>query len=363
MKIYIVTFFGGNYGSILQAYALQSKLREYGASPVIISEREPKKKSSKLLSLWRIIRPEKHYSILQMLQRHLQRKDFRVKRQKLLQFVRTNLSVKDIVDREDFIRCLSPQDVFLAGSDQIWNVLNKPLSDWYSLHWIGDKYKKYSYAASIGLSSLTKKQEKDYSIGLSGFQTISLREGQAVKALLPIFPDKVRQDLDPTLLYDSSFWRKIESKRLSEEPYVFVYMLRPDKRVVEIAKDIAKKNNCKTIYTGNYSYKYEDVQTVCDAGIEEFLSYIDHADAVVTNSFHGTAFSVLFEKPFLSVKIASTSSRVESLLDMLGLTSQLVGDVNRDYSLKIDYVYPKSVLEKQRERSLDYLRNICRFRI
>ena len=100
--------------------------------------------------------------------------------------------------------------------------------------------------------------------------------------------------------------------------------------------------------------------TVCDAGIEDFLSYIDNAEVVVTNSFHGTVFSILFEKPFLSVKLASTSSRVENLLNMTGLASQLVEGTVKTYNLTVDYTDVQRVLTEERQKSLDYLKSICR---
>lgn len=360
MIIYTVTLFKGNYGSVLQAFALQSRLKEFGATPYILTECKPKRKFSKFSSLWRILRPEKNYNLFQRIQRYLQREDFKEKHSKLQQFISKNISVKTLTDRRAFIRTLSPQDVFLAGSDQVWNVLNSPLSKWYSLQWVDDKYKKYSYAASIGVSSLTKKHQQDFAKVLTGFQKISLREEQAVKSFSSIFFDKVRQDIDPTLLYEASFWRKIESPKQMEEPYVFVYMLRPDKRLIEIAKAVAKEKKCKIIFTGKYSYNFEGVQTICDAGVEDFLSYIHHAEVVVTNSFHGTAFSVLFEKPFLSVKIASTGSRAESLLKLLHLERQLIDSYSHEYTFEINYSIVKKILNKEREKSCNYLKIICK---
>ena len=359
MNVYTVTFFDGNYGSILQAYALQSRLREYGAAPYILSKRKHKRKLPRIFSIWRVFKSEKNYSFFQRLQRFLQRDDFEEKRLKLSIFVRENLSVKEITDKEKFIQSLSSKDIFLAGSDQIWNVLNKPLSNWYSLQWINNQYKKYSYAASIGLTSLTQKQIQDYAIGLADFRTISLREAHAIKAFSTLFPNKIRQDLDPTLLYDAVFWQKIESPRQIKEPYIFVYMLRPDNKLIDIARTIAKEKKCKVVFTGTYSYKYEGVQTICDAGVEDFLSYIDNAEAIVTNSFHGTVFSILYEKPFVSVKIASTGSRAESLLRLLHLDSQLIESTQQEFSIDVDYSNTQKILIDERKKSLEYLQSIC----
>lgn len=359
MKIYTVTFLINNYGSLLQAFALQSRLREFGAEPEILVKL-PKLRLSRLRSWLSVLKPVKHYSLMQRIKKRLHVRKYVEKNKKLSQFKNSNISYTSIEDEQLFCKNISTGDLFLAGSDQIWSVALAPLSKWYTLQWIDKKgIKKYSYAASIGLSELSEGQLSVYKEGLSDFQVISLREKHAVDLLSPVFEGEIRQDLDPTLLYDKTFWRRIESPRLVEEPYVFVYMLRPDNNVIKLAKRIAQDKGYKLIYTGLFADHYNGVETVCDAGIPEFLSYIDHAEAVVVNSFHGTVFSVLFEKPFLSVKVASTSSRVESFLEMTGLMSQYVEDVNRTYPLNLDFSAALKILEKERDKSLEYLKSIC----
>ncbi len=363
MKIYTVTFLINNYGSVLQAYALQSRLREFGADPTILVK-VPKLPRSKLLSWVRswlvVLKPVKHYTLIQRIKKRLHVRKYFEKNKKLSIFVNENISSMRITDEQLFLNNISSKDIFLAGSDQIWSVALSPLSKWYTLQWLGGrKNVRYSYAASIGLSNLSDEQMLIYKKDLSAFSCISLREKQAVNLLSPLFRGKIRQDLDPTLLYTKAFWREKESSRLVDEPYVFVYMLRPDINVIKLAKRVAREKNCKIIYTGLLANRYKGVETICNAGIPEFLSYIDHAEAVVTNSFHGTVFSVLFEKPFLSVKVASTSSRVESFLEMTGLTSQYVEDVDKPVSLSVDFSNAIQILEKERNKSLNYLRSIC----
>lgn len=363
MKIYTVTFLINNYGSVLQAYALQTCLRELGAEPTIIVK-TPKQQNSRLVSWARswlaVLKPYKHYSLVQRIKRRLDNKKYAIKNKKLGDFINNNISVTRITDEQVFLSNIEKTDVFLAGSDQIWSIILNPLSEWYTLQWLrGKENLKYSYAASIGLSELTQEQMSIYEKGLSLLQTVSLRERQAVNLLTPLFPNRIRQDLDPTLLYDKVFWRKIEALRPVNEPYVFVYMLRPDENVILLAKRIAKEKGLKVFYTGLYADSFVDVETVCDAGLPEFLSYIDNADVVVVNSFHGTVFSVLFEKPFLSVKVASTSSRVESFLEMTGLMSQYVEETENPYSLTVDYSTAEIVLERERKKSRDYLKSIC----
>ena len=359
MKIYTLTFLIKNYGSVLQAYALQSRLKEFGADPSVII-RTPKVRHSKLYSYFQVLKPVKHYNLIQRIKKRLSVGKYAEKNRKLQQFIKENVSVFKVTDKVQFMKTISSDTIFLVGSDQIWSMALSPLSPWYTLRWAEKAInKKYSYAASIGLDVLTDVQKIAYRDELAKFDVISLREKQAVDLLKPFFPGKIRQDLDPTLLYDGNFWRKMESPCIEREPYVFVYMLRPDKHVIQLAKKVAKTKKCKVIYTGLLADRFRGVSTVCDAGIAEFLSYIDNAEVVIANSFHGTVFSVLFEKPFLSVKVASTSSRVESFLCMIGLMSQYVEDVNLDYSLSIDYTNARRILEEERQKSLNYIQSIC----
>lgn len=358
MNVYTVTYLNRNYGSILQAYALQSCLKTFGANPVVI-RKLIRRRFPRLHFIIQLLKPEKNYTFIQRVQRWLDSKKYAEKNAKLNQFIRDNIATQHVENVAAFLRSVSQDDLFLAGSDQIWSTLNGPLSPWYSFQWLDSKFRKYSYAASLGQGELTREQIQGYASGLAQFQVVSLRESQAVRALQPVFPDKIRQDLDPTLLHDGSFWRSLASPRLVKEPYVFVYMLRLDVRVIELAQKIAAEKGCKVIYTGLYAHTYRGVTTVCNAGVEDFLSYINHAEVVVTNSFHGTAFSVMFEKPFLSVGIASTSARVENLLGMTGLMSQYVTDIQAPHSLTPDFTHALDVLSKERAKSLSYLQSIC----
>ena len=178
--------------------------------------------------------------------------------------------------------------------------------------------------------------------------------------LKPYFDKRIRCDLDPTLLYGDTFWSKICSERRIDKPYIFVYMLRPDIKIIDMARTIAKKRNLEVIYTGLLSDKFAGIQTICDAGIEDFLSLIKNADIVLTNSFHGTVFSVLFRKNFLSVKLASTSSRVENLLEKIGISDRLIIDRSGLYKIDepINYESALKLLEQERANSLEYIKEI-----
>ena len=366
MKIYTVTYLNHNYGSILQAYALQQKLLQLGGEPVILQRRKNKKYKTAIKSFVKLLMPKKNYSLYERIKLEIQKNKYSEKNRKLNSFISNHLIVKMIAKPEEIITELSSDSILLAGSDQIWSMINGPLNDWYTFNWKGlpSNIMRFSYAASIGLAHLENDQKEIYRNKLKGFKKISLREEQAANELRPVLGNDVRCDIDPTLFFGADFWEEISADRLENRPYIFVYMLRPDNRIIDMARALALEKNCTVIYTGLLSDNYKGVKTVCNAGVEDFISYIMHAEYVLTNSFHGTVFSVLFEKQFLSVKISSTSSRVENLLEKTGLTDRLISDpddISRMMS-PINYATAHKALEKERSYSEKYLREIIQTR-
>lgn len=365
MNIYTVTFINKNYGSILQAFALQSRLKEFGSRPCILQKEASVSRSKcyRMISgFLHLFMHKENYGFAKKCYMYFDDSKFRGKYTKINEFVKRNITTYMVDDEKLFQSKISKDDLFLAGSDQVWNICN-PVSPWYSLKWVKENNNKYSYAASIAKSALTDKQIKSYKDALSDFKYISLREKHALELLKKEFGNQIRQDVDPTLLYDGSFWKKIATPRLIKEPYIFVYRLRPNDDIFHLAKKIALEKGYKIYYTGLCGAHTKDIHTIYDAGVEDFLSLILNAELVLTNSFHGTVFSVLFEKPFLSVNIASSGSRIESLLSKLELTSQLVNDIDCSYSLEIDYSTSNDILAKERARSLEYLKNVCERKI
>nr|WP_294465697.1 polysaccharide pyruvyl transferase family protein [uncultured Sellimonas sp.] len=362
MKIFTATFYQNNYGSVLQAYALQQKLKELGGEPVIISA--SKQSFSRNKDIWQkvfnLLKPEKHYGPIRKIRRALQKRMYTQKGIKINEFIAANLEVKSF---EECIKEMDKQNsILLAGSDQIWSIINHQISDTYLFNYPEYKgMRKYSYAASIGVSDLTDEQILYYKKALSSFDSVSFRE----KAAYNLLKDKldnpiIRQDIDPTLLYSSAFWKKLAIKRSNDHPYLFIYMLRPDKKVIRIARKIAKEKHLDIIYMGLYVNYYRGIKTVSDGGVEDFLSYIKHAEIVITNSFHGTAFSILFEKKFVSVKLASTSSRVENLLEIVGLSDHLITDISNSEIAELTYdgERVRTRLEAKRIESIQYLKEI-----
>lgn len=362
MNIYTVTYFRGNYGSALQAYALQQKLIELGANAKVI---EPPVKNEQKQYIERVrafLKPEKHYGVKGKIRRLIENRLFKAKNNKINSFVKQNIQT---ISYEDFCSQLDDDDVLLSGSDQIWSLIDGNIKDFYLFKSISnERVFRVSYAASIGVSDLTTKQIDYCRKALAEYDVVSLREKVAFNQLNgQLGETTVRQDVDPTLLYDSLFWRGLVGKRLTDKKYVFVYMLRPDKKLITMARKLAKENHQTVVYMGQFNNFYSRVKTITNAGIEEFLSAIYHADAIITNSFHGTVFSVMFEKKFVSVKIETTSSRVENLLSILKLDNHMIENESEleIVSEDIDYKKVKERLTDHRNLSLKYIASeICK---
>lgn len=305
MDIYTVTYFRSNYGSALQAYALQQKFVEFGVNAKIVEQPMNGKKIQ--YSLYERVRafltPEKHYGIKEKLRRIIENRIFKEKEIKINRFVKQNIKT---ISYENFCSELEDGAILLSGSDQIWSIINGNIKDFYLFKSISNKNVfKVSYAASIGITDLSGEQLEYYKNALKDYDIVSLRERAAFDQLKKELDNTiVRQDIDPTLLYEGTFWKKIVGKRIIGEKYVFVYMLRPDKNLIFMAKKIARIKHLSVIYMGQFNDFYPGVKTITDAGIEDFLSAIYYADSIITNSFHGTAFSVLFEKNSCQSKLS-----------------------------------------------------------
>ncbi len=359
-----VTYLINNYGSVLQAYALQNVLKDNGAEPVIVKmKNRPAGRKAKAKKYLRVLKSGKNYTSSVKLKMLLQEGRFSEKEKKIRRFINDRLSVLEVSSVREAAREVKDSDVLLAGSDQIWTHITGPNADWYTFKWPGlsDDVKRVSYAASASRIELSDAQKDEYHRALRDFSCVSFREQQSVDLLRSYLSAPVRCDLDPTLLLDKERWSEIAAERIESSPYVFIYMLRPDTRLIEMGKRYAAEHNCKVIYTGLMADNYSGVETVCSAGAEEFLSYIKYADAVITNSFHGMAFSILFEKQFISVQLSSTNSRALNLLNKLGLTDRQIKTTEEISKLneKIDYLPVKERLKAERASSLEYIKQIC----
>jgi len=257
-------------------------------------------------------------------------------------------------------------DLYIAGSDQLWNVKltdNQP-DHAYFLDFGNDRVHRYTFSIGVFLTG-TQEEKQELSGLLKRFQTISLREETYLPAIREASGGAIplRQDLDPTFLLTAEEYEPYLCKRtLETEPFILTYTM-PNKSQLSVyitAKRLAKKKGIKIIdISGNPNDSHKYIPDNRTSGPDEFLWYVKHAQYVVTNSFHGTAFSVIFRKQFTVIPHTITGNRVSDLLKRLSLQDRVrtsPDDANGVWDRAIDYTATEQALDQLRAESREYLR-------
>lgn len=360
MNIATITFHrAANYGAVLQAYALQQAIKSrYPNSEVGVLDycNEVIEKRYRPFYL-------KGKKGLKSLVRAFATTPMRYKKRKLFQnFVNNKLNLIPFSTDEDRVRVLSSVDRYVVGSDQIWNF---DLSGWdktYLLDFVDDNSKKYAYAPSIGKTKLNEKEKNALKV-LNTFAGISAREETAAQLICDITHKKPVIVPDPVFLLDKEDWNKIEKKPINvPQKYVLIYrfIVNADdgNRIMQFAKKYAEKYNCEILMLQDTLKKYNGVHVIKCVAPDEFVWLIEHAQCVVTNSFHGTAFSVLFEKQFFSEANVVRGTRIKEILSLYGLEEHLLTENKEISEISTDWdkVYKK--IAQYRKNAFEYIDSI-----
>jgi len=356
-KIAMVTFCGArNFGSVLQSYALQEIIRANDYEPELLIQKEPA--MSPIRKIQKLAEKDKWYSFHQKILRIIGNRKSASGIKKINEFKKKNINIRYFEPEEQVPQ--EEYEKYIAGSDQIWSVNCGKLSDFITLQFVKDVSKKFSYAVSLGSGIFQEQYKAYYQNALQSFIHLSIREPSGQKKLKEIIKREVRQDIDPVLLPEKDMWEKLASDRLKGEAYIFVYQIRPDKKLISMAKQLAQKENMKLYYIGSLALKDKKVNSIYDAGVEDFLGYIKNASYVITNSFHGTLFSIIMEKKFISCHIQDTGYRMKEFLCEIGLDEHYIEGSNGIDKIRenIDYNKVTGILNGKREESLKYLHKI-----
>lgn len=260
-------------------------------------------------------------------------------------------------------------DVYITGSDQTWNPRYLYRDYSFLLNFVQDTAKKISYSASFGSKSLPVEFREDYARLLSKYSAVSVRESSGISLLKDLTGQDAVHCVDPTLLLTADEWRKIADYSLCpDRPYILCYILNyvfdPYPYIFELINLIRDKLGIEVIFLTNRRNKKAEEQgyTCCSsAGPAEFLGLYDKASFVVTTSFHGTAFSVNFQKNFITVTNpnASNDDRVTDFLKTVGLEKHGIKAFTcvsvDDLPLTADYSVAEKLLDNKRRESLNYL--------
>lgn len=355
MKIGILTFHcAHNYGAVLQCYALQEILKRLGHDVKVVDYRP-----SYLVKPYKTLRFFKSIRIDRMLKNlivQILKFPRETRRHKAFEkFIEGKLDLSRRCDEKTIV---SDMDAYVFGSDQIWNPVITGGGD--DVYWGGVPFEKgdkifITYAASLGKESLTEEEQNKIVKKLKNFDAISVRESSLKSILAPLTGKKLEQVLDPTLLAPRTVWDKLEDN-VEERGYVLVYQVRQNPNTIEFAKHIAQQLNAKVITIEAYlNYKIKRGVISC-ASPEDFVSYIKHASCVVTTSFHGTVFSVIFNKPFYCLKLGDgADGRSKSLLHSLHLEYRMVDKLDRPVYSDVDYSEANEILIGLRKSSERFL--------
>lgn len=323
MKVGILTYHRAhNYGAVLQCYALKTYLEQLGHDVVVV-DYCPKYFHYGLFVWykWFSLHPVRFINKLR-----LQAKTFALQKRRhvaFTQFIDDLISPKrlNLNDPKTDIDC------FIFGSDQIWR---KNGDEFDPIFW-GDfkaahKAKLVSYAASMGKDSLSEDESEKIKSWLSHFHTIMVRETSLKELLSPLTRQEINVVVDPTLLLPAQDWDKIAVRPNRKKPYVLIYQVVAHPATLQLAREAAKHLGAEIVeIASTCDGRIANHEKIYDASPNEFVGYVADAAMVVTTSFHGTAFSIIYRKPFVSIKQHRPSDlRIESVLGTCGLTDRFV---------------------------------------
>ena len=216
--------------------------------------------------------------------------------------------------------------------------------------------RKVAYAASMGIISLSPKEENEIKGYLEHFKSIAVREKQLHEAICKLTSKEVHTTIDPTLLLTQQQWFPF-CRPINEPPYILYYEIMSNKQAEELAEHMASTKGYKLIKLRGHINTYKRLEKyTLSASPFDFISLVYNAEYIVSTSFHGVAFSIILEKQFVALGMGVNSGRVASLLDALGISERMIVDRTDIDSIKpIDYHAVNQKLEHVRELSVKYL--------
>lgn len=342
MKIGIITFTNGcNFGQRLQNYAMQELLKEY-ADQVYTFQQKKTRYGIKYRIKKTVCEVMSGYSLLQM------------KREKL--FRKFDQRYVNYSDEKIGQGCnptnIDDYDYFVTGSDQVWSPYSADVNATMFLTF-APREKRICYAPSIASNEIPSEKEALYREYLSGFERLSLREHNLAEYIQKLTGKKVNVVTDPTLFFGRDFWERIETKPryMPEDKYVLFYFLGENQKSKKIRSQLERKG-----------YRVIDLmheRRVYAIDPSHFLYLIHHAELVVTDSYHGTIFSMIFHTPFAVSERVGTrldmSSRFDTLDLMFGIGQRKINQLEESDLFSMDFKGIDDKIQRECSRSRMYL--------
>lgn len=361
MKIGIMTFPNmTSYGCTLQMYALYRAVEQTGAKAEIIHYRNAHMKARRHTSSGRgrsgmkgclRVAATKLLHMRQIL-------TFRNFERQMGQYPKKITSDKNMLPEVG-----TRYDGVICGSDQVWNPLITDTDLSYFLDFCGPDTKRIAYAPSFGISEFTEDFSDAIRPELEKFSALSVREEVGARYVEFLVNRKTEVVLDPTFLISQQEWTSLEKEHpLAKEKYILCFPVRKSAALIRFGRELAEKRNATLIVVeGNFLTRLRNknpkVKYALDVSPKEWLYLMHHAEAVVTNSFHGAAFSLHYQKDFfLECSSPKANSRMEYLMDLCGLKGRIIGDGCDSWDSCIDYEVVEGRIAPVRKTSQDYLK-------
>lgn len=361
MKIAQITHFGSltNYGALLQAYALQQALKELGHEVVLLQAsftfnnilRKWYKSPLRLFKTWQKLKAE------QLAEQQHPRKFMEFAAEQM------TLSAKKYHSPQDLLKDKFDVDALVTGSDQVWS--GKVPFGPYFLDFGPIGAKRFSYAASIGSKARTDEQYlKEFKQKLANFCGISVREAEALEQCKLAGISSAILVPDPVMLFHGDFYRENLhlSKPADSEKYCLIYTvgrnLKKEKEIVAYCRE----NNLKMVVVVSQHQNQVTIpgSTVCYPEIPEFLSLIDNARLMITDSFHGTVFSLLFNTPVMVIPKNNHDARFDTLDEYFGISDVYCrDDFHKAANFVFDFAAINRKVEELQKIGWGYLRSVA----
>ena len=354
MRVAVITLHAvQNYGSVLQALATQELLEQHGCEVEIINYVRENVKYKNLPKTWGKGNPLKTLIILPTILRW--KRVFR-------EFCESNLhlSKHQYTTDIDFQKYPINADIFCTGSDQVWN------SKWNRgyilplyLNFVPDDKYRFAFASSFGQSELSEEEVSVTKTFIDRYNKISVRERYGVDILNSQYDyDESEHLIDPTLALSSNFWRRFKKTRKIKEDYILIYNLNRSKAFDEYAVNLSKKTGLKLVrFCTRYDQFYRPGKSMLVPDVADFITLIDDATFVLTDSFHATAFSINMNTVPICIYPKEFGGRLESFLNLVNCMSCHASGFD-DFNVinnKVDFEAVNNILLKERAKVNDFI--------
>lgn len=363
MKVGIVTNYGNNnYGTTLQNYATEQILKTLGleVETIIKSKKNLKPLKDVLYKFNKMNFSRKCYEIYRKVSKKAQcykyKNELIKRKDKIKQFIKMYLHEEEYIINKEMSKKF---DYFIVGSDCIWSI---DFDSSFKFLRFAPKNKRIAFAPSFGQSTIPKLYKEIYKKCLKEFAQLSVREQTGVEIIKELTGLNAEILLDPTMLLSKEHWVFLSKKSVNKdsEKYLLTYILGNKLyKWTEQIDTVAKKYNLKVINLNDIHDKKRYVE-----GPSEFIDYFRSAEIIFTDSFHGTIFAILFNKPFIVYKKSlwheSSFSRIDNLLKKFNFESRFGESINNKEILNIDFSHVQTILEAERKKAYDYLNKALR---